>query len=208
MRYGFSQHLIIGRIGHMEIGTQAGTKTVRVTLAAKLFPPRRSDGPDVTWYDMTVWGRSAESFTRMNFRPGDQLGMRTPSLEAHLWKDRSGEFHASLRGNADNFWDLRPSPRPAGGPSARSRNRGFESPDCPYPSDAEMAAGERMLQDRNNGKGFRDIDLRKEGEGVSPAPGNVEGRGSGCPVRFRAPDDGREQEDGQSPSPSAGPRMR
>jgi single-stranded DNA-binding protein len=139
MRYGFSQHLIIGRIGHVEQSGPGGVRRVRLTVAAKLFPPRRSDGPDVAWYDMALWGRNAETFLRMNFRPGDPVGVRASTLEAHPWQDGEGCWRASLKGNADCFWDLRNPMRPGHGPS--SRPVPGDRSGSPYPTDAELAAG-------------------------------------------------------------------
>jgi single-stranded DNA-binding protein len=166
-RYGFSEHIMVGRIGTTSIEVQAGVKTVRLTLGAKLFPPRRSDGPNVTWYDMTLWGRNAETFNRMNLRPGDPLGVRTSSLEACLWKDRAGEYHASLKGNVDNFWDLRTNPRPGERPGSRP-SPGGGSRAVPFPTDEELAARDWKPLNHADYETF-DFDGRRNPPEVFPA---------------------------------------
>jgi hypothetical protein len=171
---------MVGRIGTTSIEVQAGVKTVRLTLGAKLFPPRRSDGPNVTWYDMTIWGRNADAFMRMNLRPGDPLGVRTSSLEACLWKDRAGEYHASLKGNADNFWDLRTTPKPWERPGSRP-SQGGGSRTVPFPSDAELAARDWKPLNHADYETF-DFDGRRNVPEVFPATGTATAPETGSPL--------------------------
>jgi hypothetical protein len=141
MGYGFSTHVVCGRIGYVRENKTLDKKLVNLSVCSRVFP-KRKDGDDVVWYEMAIWGREASNFLSRGFKKGDEFAFSTSSLRATIWTDKMGKCHASLNGNIDKFWDARPS--------SRMRREGAPEEETPFeaeggfPTRAEMEGGVDM----------------------------------------------------------------
>ncbi|MDR2460836.1 MAG: hypothetical protein LBE38_08665 [Deltaproteobacteria bacterium] len=116
MSFGFTMHLICGRIGSArEIETESGRQAVAISLCAKVYPPK--DGADHQWYDLTLWGKQALSFQKLGFVKGDEIAITTTNLRPSLWKDKSGVQHSTLQATIERFWDVRSGRRKTWAPN-------------------------------------------------------------------------------------------
>jgi single-stranded DNA-binding protein len=133
MTFGFNMHIVCGRIASIQSLETNGTPLVNVRLQVRNGPKR--EGPPL-WIEASIWGRYALIFNDCGFRKGDKLSVCLSSLEQRLWQDKEGEFHASLKGSVDRFWDLRSGPQesprpgalPPAGPKAEEPEPPGESP--------------------------------------------------------------------------------
>jgi hypothetical protein len=153
MPYGFSMHIVCGRIGYIKERTAAGNKVVNLSVCAKIFP-RRKDQEEVSWYEMSIWGRDALNFLKCGFSKGDELAFSATNLRASLWSDRFGNSHASLSGSIDRFWDARIKTNCFDPQRVKKAREPYKIPfsvQGGYPSFREMEASRNLLpedQDR------------------------------------------------------------
>ncbi|MDR2353564.1 MAG: single-stranded DNA-binding protein [Deltaproteobacteria bacterium] len=106
MSFGYSLHIVCGRIGTIREGEHKETKVLTLSVASKIFPKKASK-EEVNWFEFSLWGRDAEIFKQLNFKKGDKIALLTSSLFSEIWQDRQGNYHSSLKGKADKFFDLR-----------------------------------------------------------------------------------------------------
>jgi hypothetical protein len=112
MGFGFSIHMICGRIGKIQERVKGEESLIQLSVASKIFP-KRQNGDDTVWYDMFITGKNAVSFKRLNMKKGDKIALSTTRLVPDTWKDQEGVSHVSLKCQVDRFWDARDALRMA-----------------------------------------------------------------------------------------------
>jgi hypothetical protein len=105
--YGFSEHVIVGRLAYIDRNEVAGHKVVNCKVA--VYPWRKVTERRPTWYEVSVWDNLGAAFARCGFGRGDQVLFRLDNVRVQAWTDKFGNPRASIKGAADKFLDLRPS---------------------------------------------------------------------------------------------------
>jgi single-strand DNA-binding protein len=91
--------------------TPNGTPVAKVRLAVSRWDAK-SEADVTDWWNVAVWGRSAEQATKI-LRPGTGVMFRgTPTIDE--WVDNSGTKRRDVVVNADTFTVFRHAPRPDG----------------------------------------------------------------------------------------------
>jgi single-stranded DNA-binding protein len=106
--FGFSEHVIIGRIVTLTSSEVDGNRVVNCRLAVSPWAKYKSPRP-TTWYEVSLWDTQAYAFDRLRFKEGDQVLFRLDNIRVDAWIDHEGKPKAAIKGAVDKFVDLRPS---------------------------------------------------------------------------------------------------
>ena len=109
-----------------------GNKVTNFSLAVSQRPTRTNPKPDAEWFDINLWGNSAEVAAQF-VKKGGQVGI-TGRLSLERWTDRStGEERVKLAVNADSLTLL------GGKPMAPDYSDAQGSPEAPERQPAQRA---------------------------------------------------------------------
>jgi hypothetical protein len=104
---GFSEHIIIGRVGHVEPGFKSAGQYM-VNFSADVTPwLRRFGGGHTTRYECVIWGYRAKIFEELGFKKGDPIMLRLEDLKVMSKINAQGQPFAVLKAHVDKFLDLR-----------------------------------------------------------------------------------------------------
>ncbi|MDR1166079.1 MAG: hypothetical protein LBO66_09520 [Deltaproteobacteria bacterium] len=119
MSFGYAMHVVCGRIGSVREKKFRDRVFLQISVASRLFPAK--PGQDsVIWYQMNIFnGRDIENFHKLGLGKGDKFAFSSSDISSAVFQDRRGEYHSTLKGAVDMFWDVRDSPRPEERPDAR-----------------------------------------------------------------------------------------
>lgn len=104
--FGFSEHVIVGQIGHLYSTLVDGSTVVNCRVSVN--PPQRKRNAEATLYEVSVWDAQARAFDKLGMQPGDRILFRLENVRVDAWLDGGGHPQASIKGAADKFVDLRP----------------------------------------------------------------------------------------------------
>jgi hypothetical protein len=105
---GFSALMVCGRIDSINDKNFSQKNVVNISVCSKIYPKKKY-GSDQSVYDMSIWGDNARSFLKFGFKKGDNIAFASYNIRSSIWVDRIGEYHTSLKGTIDKFWDVRPN---------------------------------------------------------------------------------------------------
>jgi hypothetical protein len=106
--FGFSEHVIVGRIVYAKMGTISGHKVINCRVS--VTPWRRFNrNRQPTFYEISLWDHQCMAFSRLGFNVGDLVLFRLDNVRAAAWIDKNGGLRASIKGAVDKFLDLRPN---------------------------------------------------------------------------------------------------
>jgi hypothetical protein len=106
--FGFSEHVIVGRLTAVKGALVGGREVVNCRVAVSPWI-RRDNLKATAWYEVSLWEAQARAFGKLNFKVGDQVLFRLDNVRAEAWLDHEGRPRAAIKGAADKFVDFRPS---------------------------------------------------------------------------------------------------
>ncbi|MDR2387838.1 MAG: hypothetical protein LBE80_09685 [Deltaproteobacteria bacterium] len=139
---GFSEHVIVGRVGHLWYEDYEEHQVINCRVAVSPWSKRKPQ-IDLIWYEVSLWETQAHAFKNLNFKVGDQVLFRLDNIRAEAWVDSEGNIKTTIKGAADKFMDLRPTYKDCRQAlrtmDKNDRQSFFAGPDHPAPAPAESS---------------------------------------------------------------------